>query len=152
MALVAPLRDAGTEPNLVDVAGRLPLRALRALLDRADAYVGPDTSVTHLAAAVGVPIVTVFGPSRPDHFGPWPRDHAPLQPWMKRAQRQQVGEIVLLQGPDRPTTPQCVPCNGMGCEKRHDSASQCLEALAPERVLAELRRILSRPEGPKRSG
>ena len=151
LALVAPLREAAAEPDLIDVAGRLPLRALRALLDRADAYVGPDTSVTHLAAAVGLPIVTVFGPSRPDHFGPWPREHAPLQPWKERAQRQQVGEIVLLQGPDRPTTPQCVPCNAMGCEKRHDSASQCLEALAPERVLAELRRILHRPDGPKRS-
>ena len=145
LELVAPLRNAGTEPDLIDVAGRLPLRALRALLDRADAYLGPDTSVTHLAAAVGLPIVTVFGPSRPDHFGPWPREHAPLQPWKERAQRQQVGEIALLQGSDRPPTPNCVPCNGMGCEKRHDSASHCLEALAPDRVLAELRRILSKP-------
>ena len=143
LALVTPVRDAGTEPDLIDLAGRLPWGQLRTLLDHADAYLGPDTSVTHLAAAIGVPIVSVFGPSRPDHFGPWPRAHAPSQPWRPRAQRQQVGEIVVLQGPDRPATPHCVPCNGMGCEKRHDSASYCLETLAPERVLAELRRILS---------
>jgi len=143
LALVAPLRDAGTEPDLIDLAGRLRLRELRALLDRADAYLGPDTSVTHLAAAVGLPIVTVFGPSRPDHFGPWPREHPATQPWQPRAQRQQVGEVVVLQGPDRPDAPQCVPCNGMGCEQRVDGPSHCLEGLPPERVLEELRRILS---------
>jgi heptosyltransferase-3 len=142
-ALIAPIRDAGTEPDLIDVAGCLQLRQLRALLERADAYLGPDTSVTHLAAAVGLPVVAVFGPSRPDHFGPWPREHAPAQPWQQRAQRQQVGEIVVLQGPDRPDRPHCVPCNGMGCERRSDSCSLCLERLAPERVLPELRRILS---------
>jgi heptosyltransferase-3 len=142
-ALIAPVRDAGTEPDLIDVAGRLQLRQVRAMLDRADAYLGPDTSVTHLAAAVDLPIVAVFGPSRPDHFGPWPREYPPAQPWQRRAQRQQVGNIVMLQGPDRPDRPQCVPCNGMGCDQRTDSRSRCLEHLAPERVLAELRRILS---------
>jgi heptosyltransferase III len=147
LALVAPLRGAGAEPDLIDMAGRLRLRELRALLDRADAYLGPDTSVTHLAAAVGLPIVTVFGPSRPDHFGPWPREHPPAQPWKQRAQRQQAGEIVVLQGADRPGAPPCVPCNNMGCEQRLDSPSHCLETLTPDRVLAELRRILSESAG-----
>jgi len=141
-ALVAALRDAGREPDLIDVSGRLQLRQLRALLDGADAYLGPDTSVTHLAAALGSPIVTVFGPSWPDQFGPWPQEHPPTQPWQRRAQRQQVGRIVVLQGPDRADRPQCVPCLRMGCEDRVDSPSQCLERLDPERVLVELRRIL----------
>ena len=142
-ALVAAMRDAGTEPDLIDVSGRLQLRQLRALLDGADAYLGPDTSVTHLAAALGLPIVTVFGPSWPDQFGPWPREHPPTQPWLRRAQCQRVGRSVVLQGPDRADRPQCVPCLRMGCEDRVDSPSHCLENLDPERVLVELRRILN---------
>ncbi len=144
-ALVAPLRDAGAEPDLIDVAGRLSLRQLRALLERADAYLGPDTSVTHLAAAVGIAVVAVFGPSQPENFGPWPTPHPPTQPWQRRAQRQQVRRVVVLQGPDRPDRPRCVPCNRMGCEQRIDSGSHCLEGLAHERVLAELRRLLREP-------
>jgi len=141
-ALVAAMRGVGTEPNMIEVAGALRLPQLRTLLERVDAYLGPDTSITHLAAAVGVPIVTVFGPSWPDYFGPWPREHPPTNPWLRRGQRQQVGNIVVLQGPDRSDRPQGVPCNRMGCQHRSDSLSHCLENLAPERVLVELRRLL----------
>lgn len=147
LALVAPLGDAGAEPDLVVAAGRLRLRQLRALMARADAFVGPDSSVTHLAVAVGVPVVTVYGPSQPENFGPWPSEHPPQQPWQRRAQRQQVGRVILLQGPDRPDRPRCVPCNGMGCERHRASPSHCLEGLAPERVLSELRRILAAADG-----
>jgi heptosyltransferase-3 len=142
-ALVEPLRTLGAEPDLLVLAGTLRLPQLRALLDHADAYLGPDTSVTHLAAAAGTPLVGVYGPSYPQVFGPWPSGHPAAQPWHKRAQRQQAGEIVLLQGPDRADRPGCVPCNRMGCAHRHDSVSDCLVRLAPERVLAELRRVLS---------
>jgi len=142
LAQVEPLRALGREPDLIDGSGRLNLRQVRALLAHADAYLGPDTSVTHLAAAVDLPIVTVFGPTPPQSFGPWPHEHAPVQPWRARAQRQQVGKVIVLQGPDRADRPGCVPCGRMGCEHHHDSASACLDGLAPERVLDELRRIL----------
>ena len=142
LAQVEPLRALGREPDLIDGAGRLNLRQVRALLAHADAYLGPDTSVTHLAAAVDLPIVTVFGPTPPQSFGPWPRDHAPVQPWQARAQRQQVGKVIVLQGPDRTDRPGCVPCGRMGCEHHHASASACLDGLAPERVLDELRQVL----------
>ncbi|MDH3461014.1 MAG: glycosyltransferase family 9 protein [Burkholderiaceae bacterium] len=150
-ALVAAMLGVGTEPDLIDVAGRLQLRQLRALLEHADAYLGPDTSITHLAAAVQVPIVTLFGPSWPDYFGPWPHEHSPTNPWRRRGQRQQVGNMIMLQGPDRLDRPQCVPCNRMGCEHRSDSASHCLENLGPERVLIELRRLLRDAEAERLS-
>ena len=148
--LVEPLRKLGAEPDLFVLAGTLRLPQLRTLLDHADAYLGPDTSVTHLAAAAGSPVVGVYGPSYPQVFGPWPAGHPAEPPWQKRAQRQQVGEIVLLQGPDRADRPGCVPCNRMGCAHRHDSVSDCLVGLDPERVLAELRRVLAdaRPSVP----
>jgi heptosyltransferase-3 len=101
--------------------------------------------VTHLAGALGVPIVSLYGPSLPDAFGPWPNGHSPSQPWLHRARRQQVGNIVILQGDDLPGKT-CVPCGRMGCENRHDSASHCLETLTVERVLAELRPMLRRAD------
>jgi heptosyltransferase-3 len=139
-----------TLPGVLDVSGQLSIAQLSTLLQRADAYLGPDTSVTHLAAAVGVPIVTVFGPTNPQDFGPWPRHHPATQPWRQRAGRQQVGNIVVLQGPDLPGRT-CVPCNQMGCGNRHDSPSQCLLQLEPERVLSELRLTLQRA-GVKQDG
>ena len=139
---VEQVRGTDALPGVLDVSGRLTMRQMRTLLERAAAYVGPDTSVTHLAAAVGIPIVTMFGPTSPQDFGPWPADHPPTQPWLRRAGRQQVGNIVVLQGPDLPDR-QCVPCNRMGCDNHHASASQCLQQLEPERVLAELKTMLA---------
>lgn len=131
---------------LLDVSGQLSLPQLRALLELADAYLGPDTSVTHLAAAVGIPIVTLFGPTNPQDFGPWPKNHPARQPWQRRADRQQLGNIVVLQGPDLPGRT-CVPCNRMGCEHQHASPSHCLQELEPERVLSELRGALQHALG-----
>ena len=128
-------------PGLLDLAGKLSLPQLCTLLERADVYLGPDTSVTHLAAAVGIPIVTLFGPTNPQDFGPWPRNHPASQPWQRRATRQQVDNIVVLQGPDLPGRA-CVPCNQMGCQHLHDSTSHCLVALEPQRVLSEVRSAL----------
>lgn len=48
-----------------DVAG------LVALLRRADLFVGGDSGPTHLAAALAVPTVALFGPTDPTRNGPW---------------------------------------------------------------------------------
>src|SRR4051794_35815898 len=45
---------------------------LAGLIAGAQLYVGPDTSVTHLAAATGVPTVALYGPTDPRLWGPWP--------------------------------------------------------------------------------
>ena len=34
------------------------------------AYLGNDSGITHLAAALGVPVVALFGPSNPEHWAP----------------------------------------------------------------------------------
>jgi ADP-heptose:LPS heptosyltransferase len=47
------------------------LRQISALLDRADAVVGIDTGPLHLAAALGVPWVGLYGPTNPDVIGPY---------------------------------------------------------------------------------
>jgi heptosyltransferase-1 len=44
---------------------------LVALLRRADLMVGGDTGPMHVAAALGVPVVALFGPTSPERNGPW---------------------------------------------------------------------------------
>ena len=40
------------------------------ILARCRAFVGNDSGVSHLAAALGVPTVALFGPTRPEHWAP----------------------------------------------------------------------------------
>jgi heptosyltransferase-1 len=44
---------------------------LVALLRRTDLFVGGDSGPTHLAAALAVPVVALFGPTDPARNGPW---------------------------------------------------------------------------------
>ena len=52
------------------VADGLPLATLGGLLAQCRAYVGNDSGVTHLAAAVGAPTVAIFGPTEPAVWAP----------------------------------------------------------------------------------
>jgi ADP-heptose:LPS heptosyltransferase len=54
----------------IDVAGAMDLPVLAALLQRLSLLVTADTGPMHLAAAVGTPIVALFGPSDPRRYGP----------------------------------------------------------------------------------
>jgi ADP-heptose:LPS heptosyltransferase len=47
----------------------------------ASAFLGNDSGLGHIAAAMGVPTVTVFGPGRPARYRPWgPRSEIVLAP------------------------------------------------------------------------
>ncbi|MER3484977.1 MAG: hypothetical protein C4345_02345, partial [Chloroflexota bacterium] len=48
----------------------LALRQLAAVLSCCDVYVGNDSGVTHLAAALDVPVVALFGPTDPRMWAP----------------------------------------------------------------------------------
>lgn len=48
----------------------LPVAALAAVLSRCQAYLGNDSGITHLAAAVGVPALAIFGPTDPAVWAP----------------------------------------------------------------------------------
>jgi heptosyltransferase III len=52
------------------VARDLPLPLLAAVLIEADQFIGHDTGVSHLAAAVGVPSTLMFGPTDPSVWAP----------------------------------------------------------------------------------
>jgi heptosyltransferase-3 len=136
-AQLAEVRDAGAPPALIDVSGRLSLPQVTTLLSRAALYVGPDTSITHLAAAVGTPSVTVFGPTNPVRWGPWPRGAQPGEAWVRKQPRQQVGRVIMLQAEQ-----DCIACGRAGCYDARDSRSACLDATPPSRVIAECLAVL----------
>ncbi len=56
--------------RVIDVATDLGLLDVAAMLRRLDLFVTGDTGPMHLAAAVGTPIVAVFGPSQPARYAP----------------------------------------------------------------------------------
>jgi heptosyltransferase III len=117
--------------------GKLSWPELATLLARAEIYVGPDTSVTHLAAASGCPTVALFGPTDPRLWGPWPAGG--LQGgWAANGALQRRGNVWLVRHP----LP-CLPCQEEGCNRHIASFSHCLDLLAPEQVLAAVDRALS---------
>ena len=109
-----------------------------ALLRRARVYVGPDTSVTHLAAAAGCPTIALFGPMDPRIWGPWPIGGMNA-PWQASGTIQNQGNVWIVQNP----LP-CLPCTFEGCERHIDSVSVCLVELRAERVLAAVDQALSK--------
>jgi heptosyltransferase-3 len=110
--------------------GQLAWPQLADLLAQARVYVGPDTSVTHLAAAAGCPTVAIYGPTDPRLWGPWPVGGM-NETWAASGTIQRRGNVWLVQNP----LP-CMPCQLEGCERRLDSDSQCLIELPPEQVIA----------------
>lgn len=98
------------------VVSGLDLAQLAALIARCDVYLGNDSGVTHLAAAVGARTVAVFGPSND-------RQWAPRGPRVSILRRQIA----------------CSPCSGTAmalCQQR-----ACVTELAPAEVIHEIRKF-----------
>jgi heptosyltransferase III len=117
-------------PEVRRLDGRLGWPETAALLARATVFIGPDTSVTHLAAASGCPTIALYGPTDPRLWGPWPVGGL-KQPWLAAGTTQHRGNVWLVQNP----LP-CLPCQKEGCERHIESYSQCLDELRPRQVLA----------------
>ena len=78
-----PCQDVASRLRSVPPVARadgLPLPHLAALLNECLLYVGNDSGVTHLAAALGVPTIAVFGPTDPAIWGPLGRHVRAIRP------------------------------------------------------------------------
>lgn len=120
---------AGADSPVIREGGRLDWAGLTALLKDAAVYVGPDTSMTHLAAGSGCPTVALYGPTSPRLMGPWPVGGL-AEPWEHVGTVQHRGNVWVVQNP----LP-CLPCEKLGCEGRLDSYSRCLDELPARSVL-----------------
>ena len=91
------------------LASDLSLPRLGALLERCTAFLGNDSGITHLAAAVGTPTVALFGPTDARIWGP-------------------RGEHVKILHHETP----CSPCNDR--HRRRCSHRYCIERIAISEV------------------
>ncbi|MDH4284146.1 MAG: glycosyltransferase [Gallionellaceae bacterium] len=135
VACVAQIAQA-MPVETVNMAGKLSLPESAFLISRAQYYVGPDTALTHMAAALGTPTVALFGPSNPVKWGPWPKNYAEdCSPYgMKGSQR--AGNVLLLQGEG-----DCAPCMQEGCKQHTASLSDCLQGLPAAKVISALHEL-----------
>jgi heptosyltransferase-3 len=127
------------EPRVSRLDGKLDWPELAELLRGAEVYVGPDTSMTHLAAASGCPTVALYGPASPSLIGPWPIGGLDM-PWARAGTIQHRGNVWVVQNP----LP-CMPCDKLGCERHLESYSRCLDELSAPAVLRAIDQALRRP-------
>jgi heptosyltransferase II len=95
--------------NVVNLAGKLTLSQLGALLTRCALYISNDTGPLHIAAILQTPLVAIFGPGQLTRFDP--RNISPRS-------------LVLYKKAD------CSPCNKFTC-----SSMQCLKAISINEVV-----------------
>lgn len=69
---------ANCKASIVNLCGKTSLKELAVLLRRCNALVGNDSGPTHLAAALGVPVVAIFGPTDATRLGPYGDQHITL--------------------------------------------------------------------------
>jgi heptosyltransferase-2 len=104
--------------NLADFDNTIGL--LKGLLSRCDLLITNDTGARHIAAALGVPVVTIFGSTDPR--------------WS--AIDYQLERIVRLDVP-------CSPCQKPTCPQPPGPMyHQCMEAITPDAVLAPAEELL----------
>jgi heptosyltransferase-3 len=131
-------------PTTVSVAGKLGLAENAFLISRARYYVGPDTALTHMAAALGTPTIALFGPSNPVKWGPWPKGYEQYTNPYRMKGTQRVNNVVLVQGAG-----DCVPCMGEGCDRHNASLSDCLQNLPAAKVIAAIHDLSGETEHSK---
>jgi heptosyltransferase-3 len=131
------LDDLWRGSDVVRLDGKLEWPELAGAIAAAQAYIGPDTAITHLAAATGTPTVALYGPTDPRLWGPWPVGGLD-RPWAAAGTMQRRGNVWLVQNP----LP-CLPCQLEGCDRRLDSHSQCLDELSVAQVMTAVDQALA---------
>ena len=96
----------------------LSLPEIAALTSRARLFIGNDSGIAHIAAAVGASCVVIFGSSNRAHWRPW---------------TTQPNEVVFEEMP-------CQPCPGYFCAEFEKP--ECILRLPVERVVAAIDRLL----------
>ncbi len=111
-AIIAALPPAA-QAKAHDLTGAVPLGELPAVLAACHACISVDTGPAHIAAAVGCPLLAIFGPTDPGRFLP-----------------RGAGRIAVITG-----TAPCRPCHG-GKRFRTCRDNLCLNTL-PDSVLLD---------------
>ena len=90
-----------------------------AFLKKCKVFVGNDSGLMHMSAALGVPTLGLFGPSMPEHYGPW-GPHA-------RSVRSDISFKELVQTP----------------QFDHRKTENLMQGLSSKKVLKALEKLVS---------
>jgi lipopolysaccharide heptosyltransferase I len=101
------------ETGAVNLAGETTLLTLAALYEKTDFIVSTDTGPMHIAAAVGTPVVALFGPTAPWRTGPFGSGHQVIRADLE-----------------------CTPCF-----KRECDTIDCMEKISVEQVLEGVKKL-----------
>lgn len=117
-AVLNELKDRTSSP--VVTFDDLSLPEITALAARASVFVGNDSGIAHIAAAVRTPSVVIFGSSNRTHWRPW--TDAP-------------NEVVFAPY-------ECQPCPGYECKVFGDAP--CIRSVTVDEVTAAISRVVER--------
>ena len=112
-ALMAELKKLAPDANILPLIAELPL--FLAVLARARVFISGDTGPLHFAAGLGVPTISLFGPTSPAR-------------WAPQGERHQI------------LTGGACPCDGHSAICT--DPQPCLAQISPERVAAALRNLV----------
>jgi len=110
---------AGMKKKPVDLTGKTEIADLPALLSQCQLFLGNDSGAMHVAAAVGLPVVAIFGPTDP-------LGTAPVTPRVSIVQEK----------------PYCSPCFLRHCPIDH----RCMKSITSEMVAAAVKPWLVKSE------
>lgn len=120
VALAQAIAQAsGVEAKVL--AGSTSLKELVTLMARASLAVGVDSGPMHMAVALGIPTLQLYGPTDPALFGPWgdPNRHR----WIRA---------------DYP----CHPCGRLDFARQDPQGGSCMLAITAEAVVDHIRQLL----------
>jgi lipopolysaccharide heptosyltransferase I len=106
----------------LDLTGRLSLPGMIEALRCVDLLVTNDTGPMHVVAALGKPVIALFGPTDPSRTGPYGQVEFALR---------------------APQSPACAPCLKSVC--RHSESLACLNGITPAQVVSAIATRLVRP-------
>lgn len=133
--------ESGLSPRLncggvVDLCGKTTIKQIAAISEVSDLFFGVDSAPMHIAAAVGTPVVALFGPSGAFHWGPWDNESSKLSiknlefktPYPEKSGIQTFGIHTVIQQDWK-----CIPCGKDGCDGT--KISRCLTEMKVEEVI-----------------
>ena len=106
---------ACSKRKLLNLVGRTTLREAIGIIQRARIAIGPDTGLMHIAAALRIPVISLWGATSPQRTGPYGYSD------------------LVLQG-----TAPCVPCQRRNCS----IGRVCLKSITSEQIGAKIHKVL----------
>jgi heptosyltransferase-1 len=105
--------------KLTNLVGRTTLREAIGIIQRSRLAIGPDTGLMHIAAALRIPVISLWGATSPQRTGPYGYGH------------------LVLQGKAA-----CVPCQRRTCP----IGRACLQSITPEQIGGKIAEVLRNAE------